>query len=678
MADKAILFFLAMAMTSGILTGCGKKAEKTSGMTYEIMDTTARPGDDFAQYATGHWIDHNPQPPEYTRWGVFSKLGDDNVKLLADLFKEMASTKHEKGSAEQKIGDLYNLAMDTTRIEAEGIQPIQKDLDEIRALKTREEFIALCNREHDNMFFSLFVSPDEKDSDNNIVCVGQGGLSLGNRDYYFAEDAQSVAVVNAMKKYMTTLFTLVGYSQEVAEAKMKRIWEIETELAVPTYSKEKMRDVEANYHKMTVKEITDYCNGFDWDGYLKANRYDKTTEVDFGQPEPIAKGCELLSTLPLEDLKTIYEWKLIRGAGSYLNKAFEDASFEMNKVVTGAKEKTPRWKIAQGIVSGQLSEAISQIYVKKYFPEEAKAEMLELVGNLQESLADRIKAQEWMCDSTKALALEKLASFTVKIGYPDKWDDISGLVIDPELSLYENIRRAENFYWNFQYEKTYNKPVDKDQWYMPAYMVNAYYNPSSNEICFPAGILQSPMFDMHADAAANYGAIGVVIGHEMTHGFDDQGRLFTKEGNMQNWWTEADAEGFKKPCDQMIEYFNTLWVIPDKLKANGTLTLGENIADHGGLNIAYNAFQKWQEKHGKLADDNGFTPEQRFFLSYARVWAGTSTTEMLEYQTKIDVHSTARLRINGALAQCEYWYDAFGIKEGDSLYVAPEKRIKIW
>lgn len=670
--------FIVMALMSIALAGCTPKMEKTAGISYENMDTTARPGDDFARYATGHWIDHNPQPPEYPMWGAFYKVRDDNVRILSDLFKEIASSEHQKGSVEQKIGDLYNMVMDSTRLDAEGIRPIQKYLDEIRGLKTREELIARCTREHDNLFFGLYVGPDEKDSDNNIVCVGQGGLSLGNRDYYFSKDPQSVAVVNAMKKYMTTLFTLVGDSREVAEAKTRRIWEIETEIAGPTYSREKMRDSEANYHKMSVEEMTKICGGFDWDGYLKAYRYDKTAEVDLGQPEPVAKACELLMTLPLEDLKTVYEWDLISGAASYLSEDFADASFEMNKVVTGAKEKTPRWKKAQGIVNGLMKDAVGQIYVKKYFPSEAKAEMLELVADLQSSLADRINAQEWMCDSTKALALEKLAAFTVKIGYPDKWDDLTALTIDPSLSLYENAKRAGEFYWNLDYEKTYNKPVDKSEWYMSPQTVNAYYNPTSNEICFPAGILQAPLFNLHADAAANYGAIGVIIGHEMTHGFDDQGRLYTKEGNMQNWWTPSDEEGFKKPCDAMIEYFNTLWVIPDKLKANGTLTLGENIADHGGLNIAFNAFRKWQAKHGRLADDNGFTPEQRFFLSYATVWAGVASEEYLNYQTMTDVHSTARLRTNGGVAQCDYWYDAFGIDSGDSMYVAPENRVKVW
>jgi putative endopeptidase len=383
-------------------------------------------------------------------------------------------------------------------------------------------------------------------------------------------------------------------------------------------------------------------------------------------------------TAPLETLKDIYRWKIIRGASSLLSDDFIQEDFNYEHIVYGTQEITPRWKRAVNLVDGLMSDAVGQMYVKKYFPPEAKTEMLELVGNLQKSLGERIQAQEWMTEETKAKALDKLAAFTVKIGYPDKWDDLSPLVIDPSKSLYENARMATEFYWNLNYDKRYNKPVDKSEWLMPAQMVNAYYNPTTNEICFPAGILQPPMFDLKADAAANYGAIGVVIGHEMTHGFDDQGRLYTKEGNLQNWWTDADAEAFKKPCDAMTEYFNSLWVIPEELHANGKLCLGENIADHGGLNISYNAFQMWQKAHGRLGDDHGFTPEQRFFLSYANVWAGSTSDEMLRYLTMMDVHSVHFLRVNGGLAQCDYWYDAFDIQPGDAYYVAPEDRVKVW
>jgi len=675
---KKILLITLAAATALMVVACNPKPAKTAGIYYENMDTTVSPGEDFAKYATGNWIKNNPQPAEYPMWGTTAKVADDNIKVLADLFKEIASKENKKGSVEQKIGDLYNMMMDSTRLNAEGAKPLEKYLDEVRALETREDLIAMLHREHDNFFFGMAVSADEKDSKNNIVCVYQSGLSLRNRDYYFSEDPQSKAVVEAEKKYLRTVFNLVGYPEEEAAAKVARIWEIETELAATHYTMEQQRDVEANYNKMTLEQMSARSNGFDWAGYMAGYGYDKTTEADFGQPEPIAKGCELLMTLPLEDLKTIYEKKIITSAASLLSDDFTDAQFELNKVISGAEQKVPRWKNAQSVVDNLMSDAVGQIFVKKYFSKAAKEDMLELVSNLQSSLADRIMAQEWMCDSTKTKAIEKLSAFTVKIGYPDKWDDLSALVIDPSLSLFENCRNASNFYWQLDYDKHYNKPVDPTEWLMPAQMVNAYYNPTTNEICFPAGFLQAPLYDFNADAAANYGSIGVVIGHEMTHGFDDQGRLFTKEGNIEDWWTPADAEGFKKPCDAMTAFFDTLWVIPDELHANGTLTLGENLADHGGLNIAYNAFQKWQKDHGILPEDNGFTPEQRFFLSYANLWAGTSTPQILAYLTMIDVHSVAYLRINGALAQCDYWYDAFDIQPSDKMYVAPEERVRIW
>jgi len=672
---KKFATIFAAVMT---FAACNSAQEKTAGIYYDNMDLSARAGDDFYKYATGHWLDNNPQPAEYPMWSTTGKVADDNIKVLAEMFKEIAEAENEVGSVEQKIGDIYKMAMDSTRLNAEGAAPLKKYLDQIRAVSSREELIKLCTKEHCNLFFSIYVAADEKDADNNIVTICQSGLSLGNKDYYFTDDPQSKKVVEAMKKYITTVFTLVGYTEEEAAAKTARIWEIETELAATHYSNEKQRDVEANYHKMTVEELTKYCLDFDWDAYLKGNRYDRSTEVVVGQPEPVAKGCELLSTLPLEDLKTIYERKLIVGASGLLSDDFADASFELNKAISGVKEKYPRWKTAQNLADELMSDAVGQIFVKKYFSKKAKEEMLDLVANLQKSLGQRIQAQEWMCEQTKEKALEKLNAFTVKIGYPDKWDDLSALNIDPKLPLYENVRNATKFYWDLNYEKDYDKPVDKSKWYMPAQMVNAYYNPTTNEICFPAGFLQPPLFDLNADAAANYGSIGVVIAHEMTHGFDDQGRLYTKEGNMENWWTEQDAEGFKKPCDQMTEFFDTLWVIPAELKANGTLTLGENLADHGGLSIAYNAFQMWQNEHGKLADDNGFTPQQRFFLSYANLWAGTASKEILSYLTMTDVHSVAKLRVNGALAQFDPWYDAFGIQPTDSLYVAPENRVRVW
>ena len=673
---KKALIFIALAAIAASCTP--KTAPKAAGINYSYMDTTARPGDDFVRYATGNWLKYNPQPPEYSRWSTIDKVSDDNVKTLALLIQDIASAENAKGTIAQKIGDLYNMAMDSTRLNAEGAAPLKAHLAELDAISTRQELLDYCAREHDNLLFGMYVMADEKDADNNIVCISQGGLTLRNRDYYLSDEPRNVAVREAMKQHMKNLFVLTGYPESEAAAKTARIFEIETELAVPSFSMEQTRIPEDNYHKISVDSLTALCGTFDWKGYLKACRYDKTVEVDLGQPAPVAKACEMLMTLPLEDLKTIYEWRIINGASSLLSDAFTDENFDYQRKVYGTQEKTPRWKSAESLVDGLMSDAVGQMFVERYFTKEAKAEMLELIGNLKKSLGERIKAQEWMCKETKKTALEKLATYKVKIGYPDKWDDISGLEIDPSKSLYENVRAASDFYWELEYGKSYNKPVDKERWQMPAQMVNAYYNPTTNEICFPAGFLQPPLFDLNSDAAANYGSIGVVIGHEMTHGFDDQGRLYTKEGNLGDWWTPADGEGFKIPCDKMAEYFSSLWVIPGELKANGTLCLGENIADHGGLNVAYDAFQRWQRKHGRLPDDNGFTPEQRFFLSYANVWAGTASDEILRYYVMMDVHSPIHLRVNGALPQIDSWYEAFDIQPSDALYVAPEDRVKVW
>ncbi len=673
---KRLLFVLIAAGL--VVASCAPKQAKTTGINYAYMDTTARPGDDFAKYVTGHWIDYNEQPKEYPSWGAFSKLSEDNTYKLATLIQNIAAKEQKKGTVEQKIGDIYNMVMDSVRLNAEGAAPLKAHLAELDAIDSREAFLKYCTSEHDNLLFRLGVGPDDKDSENNIVSIGQGGLTLGNRDYYLSDDPETVKVREATKEHMKNLFVLAGFPEDEAAAKVARIWELETELAVVHYSSLKRRIPEENYHKISVDSLNVICAPFDWNAYLKDYRYDKTTEVDLSQPEPVAKACQMLMSLPLEDLKSIYQWQIINGGNMLLSDDFLNEMKDYNRKVYGTEEMTPRWKRAIAMVDNTLSDAVGQMYVKKFFPKEAKKEMLELVGNLQKSLAERIKVQEWMTEDTKKAALEKLDAFTVKIGYPDKWDDFSALEIDPEKSLYDNMRTVYAFLWDVDYQKRYNKPVDKTEWLMPAQMVNAYYSPSSNEICFPAAILQPPYFNLEADAAANYGAIGVVIGHEMTHGFDDRGRLYTKEGNLSNWWTPEDEAGFKVPCDAMTEFFNSLWVIPDDLHADGALTLSENIADHGGLNIAYNAFQMWQNEHGRLNDADGFTPEQRFFLSYANVWAGVSSPEMLRYMTMMDVHSTGFLRVNGGLAQCDYWYDAFNIQPGDALYVAPEKRVKVW
>lgn len=671
---KKFFYFLAPLF---LLTACQPKTHY-SGLDYSNMDTTARPGDNFYRYATGNWINNHPQPPIYPSWGSFEQLADDNTMILADLIQTIAAQDNEKGSIAQKIGDLYNLMMDSVRLNNEGAAPLMANLNRIYACNSREELFKLMAEEHDDMFWGIGIDADSKDSQNNIVCLHQGGLTLGNRDYYLSDDPETVKIREAAQQHCINLYKLIGLDEDSARQKMETIWAIETQIAEVSYPNEALRDPEANYHKMTVGELTETCGGFDWRTYLNHYTFDQTEEVDLGQPEPIAKGCELMMTLSLEDLKTVYEWRILMDGSNFLSDDFSDENFAFEQALYGTEEKTPRWRDAVNLVNGYMSDAVGQMFVEKYFPAEAKENILTLVHNLQTVLGQRIEAQEWMSDSTKQVALDKLNSFYIKVGYPDKWDDLSQLEIDPEKSLLDNLIAASHFYWNLNKEKRYNKPVDRDEWLMSPQTVNAYYNPSTNEICFPAGILQPPFFDFKADDATNYGAIGVVIGHEMTHGFDDQGRQFDKNGNLNQWWKEADVEAFKVPAEQLAVYFDSLWVIPNELHSNGHLCLGENIADHGGLNIAYQALQLAQEQKGKLPVENGFTPEQRFFLSYANVWAGCTTDELLRYYTITDVHSASHLRVNGGVAQCAYWYDAFDIQPGDSLYVAPEDRVIIW
>lgn len=659
------------------LAGCNNTPVKTSGLEYSNLDTTGRPGDDFYKYASGNWITNNPQPAAFPRWGSFVKLADDNTTQLSELIQGLAAKENEFGTVAQKVADLYKLCMDSTRLNNEGFAPVLPYLEKINNIQTREEFIAYTASEHDNMFWGMYCGADEKDSKNNIVQISQGGLSLGNRDYYISDDPQVKKVRDAFIEHAQNLYKLMGVDEATAEQKVATLMKYETEIAKVSKSLEDLRDPEGNYRKMSVADLSKE-SGFDWKKYLVDYGYDQTDEIVIGQLIPVSLGCKMLNEAPLEDLKTIYEFSTIAGASSMLGDAFENENFAFNQKISGAKEQQPRWKRAVNVVDGVMGDAVGQMYVEKYFPGESKERMLKLVANLQTVLGERIKAQKWMSEETKQVALEKLNAFYVKVGYPDKWDDLSGLTIDPKKSLLDNMIEASKFYWNLSKEKHYNKPVDRDEWFMTPQTVNAYYNPTTNEICFPAGILQPPFFSKDFDDAVNYGAIGVVIGHEMTHGFDDQGRQYDKEGNLRQWWAESDVEAFNIPAQQMVEYFNGLWVIPNDLHANGALCLGENLADHGGLNIAFQALQLAQEQNGKLPEENGFTAEQRFFLSYSNVWAGVSTEELLRRYALTDVHSAQHLRVNGGVAQCNAWYEAFNIQPGDALYIAPEDRVDIW
>ena len=667
------------AICAAVLAGCNDAQLKTTGLNYSNMDTTARPGDDFAKFATGHWIDNNPQPDMFPRWGSFTKLADDNTNQLAELIQGIAAQKNEPGTVAQKIGDLYNLCMDSTRLNAEGAAPLKPYIEKLRAIQTREDLYQLMFAEHDDLFFGIYNGADEKNSKMNALQIAQGGLSMGNRDYYLEDDPAIVKQREAFKEHIVNLQVLFGTDQAEATRKMEVLMRIETELAKVSRSMEELRNPELNYNKMTVAELSEK-SGFDWDAWLKGQGYDQTTEVIVGQVEPVIKGCQILKDADLNDIKDIYEIRWISGASSMLGDAFGDENFAYTQKLTGQKEQQPRWKRAVNRVDGTMGEAVGQLYVEKYFPAESKQRMKDLIANLQTVLGERIKAQTWMSEDTKQVALEKLNAFYVKVGYPDKWEDLSGLKVDPALSLYENMRNIGEFYWQLEKSKHYNTPVDRDEWGMTPQTVNAYYKPTTNEICFPAGILQPPFFSKDYDDAINYGAIGVVIGHEMTHGFDDQGRQYDKDGNLRQWWSDADVEAFNIPAEQLACYFDSLWVIPGELHSNGHQCLGENLADHGGLNIAFQALQLAKEHGSKtlLGDENGYTAEQRFFLAYANVWAGVCSEELLRRYAIMDVHSAGHLRINGGVAQCQYWYDAFGIMEGDALYVAPENRVNIW
>lgn len=674
--------YLVLALLGLITASCAKQERKLSaGIEYEAMDLSVKPGDKFSQYASGNWCKLHERPADYAIWGAFYGIDVNCTNQLKELILDLASKEHEYGSVAQKVSDLYNLKMDSVRLNTEKAEPLKKYLDKINSLSTREEFINYTAKEHDCLFWGMGVTPDQKNSKMNIVGIGQSGLSLGDETYYLNNDPTTEAIREAFKQMVVDLHVLCGYTEAEAKSRVGIIMKHETELAKVFVSKENLRDPEGNYHKMSVDELC-ATTGFDWKNFLAQYGYNETTEVDLGQIEPVKKGCDMLQTLSLDDLKVIYTWHTISSASSYLGDEFRDVSFRFSQALTGVQQQPARWKSAIGLVSSLISDAVGQMYVERYFSAEAKERALQLVLDLQSTLRERIAVQSWMSEETKKAATEKLDAFIIKIGYPDKWDDLSGLVIDPKLSLLDNVYNARNFFFELSKQKKYNKPVDNAEWHMSPHTVNAYYNPTTNEICFPAAILQPPFFDVNSDDAANYGAIGVVIGHEMTHGFDDQGRQFDKEGNLHQWWSEEDVERFMVPANQMREYFDSLEVLPatdemPALMANGSLCLGENLADHGGVNVAYYALKKAMERR-PIGVDNGFTPEQRFFLAYGRVWSSEYTEQIIRYLTTIDVHSINYLRIDGTLPHIDGWYEAFDIKEGDALYLPKEKRVNIW
>ena len=652
----------------------------SSGIDLKNLDTSIKPGNDFYHYAAGGWLKSHPLDAEHAENGAFVDLQEQNQKRIQGIILEYASKPQQKGSLGQKIGSLYNLMMDSARLNREGWAPIKPTLDKIAAIKNRKEYQLVCAQLDRNgegtMMFGIGVGADQKDAEWNLVGIGQGGLGLGERDYYVSDDAQNKRVLEAYKQYLKKLFMLTGADEATAEKKMEAVLAIETRIAKVSYDQVKLRDIDANYHKMSYNQLVYDFSGIDWGNVFLASGFPAFDFIDVGQPEPIHEVEKILVDTPLDDLKTYAEAKVIAGATGQLSDEFRKTAFALSQVLTGVKQDRPRWKRAVNLVSGTLGEAIGNLYVDKYFPASSKQRMLELVHNLQTALAQRIDEASWMSAATKAQAKDKLANFIIKIGYPDKWKDYSGLQVNDSLSLYENLQKIARWATDDEIAKHVNKKVDKTEWGMTPQTINAYYNPTTNEICFPAAILQPPFFDPTADDAANYGAIGGVIGHEMSHGFDDQGAQFDKYGNQHNWWTAQDKKNFDARTKVLADWFSSFEVLPG-VKVNGKQTLGENIGDNGGLNIAFRALQN-SLKTNPLPVKDGFTPEQRFFLAWGRVWASNMTDELVKYLLTVDVHSPNYARVNGALPMIDAWYTAFRVKKGDKMFVPKNKRAHIW
>lgn len=661
-------------------TGAFAQGNLSSGIDLKNLDTSVKPGDDFYHYAAGGWLKSHPLDAEHVQNGAFTDLYEQSQKRIQDIILDFASKPQKQGTLGQKIGSLYNLLMDSVRLNREGWRPIKPTLDKIAAIKNRKEYQLVCAQLDRNgestMMFGIGAGADQKDSEWNLVAVGQGGLGLGERDYYLSDDAQNKRVQEAYKQYLKKLFTLTGADEATAEKKTQAVIAIETEIAKASYDKVKQRDIDANYHKMTYTKLISDFPGIDWGNVFLASGFPAFDYVDVGQPEPIHAVEKILAETPLDDLKTYAEAKVISGATSKLSDDFRKASFELRKAMVGSKQDQPRWKRAVAVVSDRLGEAIGKMYVERYFPESSKKRMLELVHNLQTALAQRIDEATWMGDATKAQAKDKLSNFIVKIGYPDKWKNYDGLQVNDSLSLYENLCNISRWATDDYIAKRVNKKVDKTLWQMTPQTINAYYDPSTNEICFPAAILQPPFFDPNADDAVNYGAIGGVIGHEMSHGFDDQGSQFDKYGNQRNWWTAQDKKNFDARTKVLADWFSSFEVLPG-MKVNGKQTLGENIGDNGGLNIAFRALQNSMKEH-PLAVKDGFTPEQRFFLAWGRVWASNMTDEVVKYLLTVDVHSPNYARVNAALPMIDAWYKAFNVKKGDKMFVPKNKRAHVW
>lgn len=657
-------------------------AQSQSGIKTENLDTNVKPANDFYQYSTGGWQKLNPLPAAYSRYGSFDVLQEDNNKRINNLLSDLLKKNFKEGTTERKLSDLYKLAMDSVRRNEDGVKPVLPLLNEIEIAQSVDE-LRKIQLKYIVFGYGIPMSygfgADEKNAGMNILSISQGGLTLGQKEYYLDNDKATKDIRNAFKEHISRMFQLFGFSKEKADMKRDAIIRFETSVALVSKSQTELRDVEANYNKMTLAQFKDNYPNINLEEMAVAEGIDTAyiQEMVVGQPAFLSAIDKLTSVLTADDMKAIMQWDAIMSSANYLDDTVRSANFDFfGKVMRGRKEDFPLWKRATSQVENQMGEALGKMYCAKYFPESSKKRMELLVKNLQKSLGERIMEQDWMSEETKKAALDKLSTFYVKIGYPNTWKDLTSLNIDTEKSYYDNIQECRIFWDKYYIEKNAGKPVDKDEWFMNPQTVNAYYNPTTNEICFPAGILQYPFFDPKADDAFNYGAIGVVIGHEMTHGFDDQGRHYDKNGNMCDWWTEEDAKNFEARSGMYADFFSSIEVLPG-LNANGKFTLGENLADHGGLEVAYNAYKNATSKTS-LKSKDGLTADQRFFLAYAGVWAANITEEEIRDRTKSDPHSLGRWRVNGALPHIDAWYSAFNVQPTDEMYIPKEKRLKLW
>ncbi len=676
---KRIITMMAMASMTMMTMA---QEPLRSGLDQTDFDTSLRPGDDFYGYACGGWVKKHPLPAAYSRYGSFDQLQENNAKRINGILAELQANTYETGTIEQKLSDLYKLAMDSVRRNQEGVSPVMPVIKKLEAAKTKQQLLDILLERAPyggSNFYYAGLGADDKNATENILNIYQGGLSLGQKEYYLDNDKATANIREAFKKHIVKMFQLFGFSKSAATKKMQNIMKMETELAKVSKSRTELRDPEANYNKMTLQEFESKYPNLPLEKLMNAkgiaSKY--IQEMVVGQPDFMAGANTLAGSMKPAEYRDVMEWDIISSAADLLSDDVVAESFDFNgRIRSGRKENHPLWKRSTSQVENVMGEALGKIYAEKYFPESSKQRMATLVKNLQIALGERIAAQDWMDDSTKVNALLKLNTFYVKIGYPDRWTDISALQIDPKKSYYENMLECDKFWnaWNIEHRA--GKPVDRDDWHMYPQTVNAYYNPTTNEICFPAGILQYPFFEPTADDAFNYGAIGVVIGHEMTHGFDDQGRRFDKDGNMHDWWTEADGKNFTERTDKYADFFSAISVLPD-LKANGRLTLGENLADHGGLQVAFAAYKN-ATKRCPLGEKDGLTADQRFFHAYAGVWANNITEEEIRNRTKSDPHSLGRWRVNGALPHIDAWYEAFGVKEGDKMYIPQSERLQLW